>query len=88
MVVVMAAFGSGEAVYSPRQVWCLSKPDAGWVAERLLGEYAGNGAVDVIAVDFPEVGANAVRHPAWRRTADECLRLTLAMYCKSKQARQ
>ena len=85
MIVVMAASGNAETVRSPKQVWCFSEADARRATTALFAQYAAEDGVEVFSVDFPEVSAAALRNPAWRKTAEDCTRMALAMYLKHQQ---
>ncbi len=85
MIVVMAASGSADGVRSPKQVWCFSASDARRATAALVAQYEAQDAVDVFSVDFPEVGESALRSASWRKTAEDCTRMALAMYLKHRQ---
>lgn len=86
MIVVMAASGSADGVCSPKQVWCFSAADARRATDALAAQYRAEGDVEVFSVDFPEVGETALRSASWRKTAEDCTRMALAMYLKHQQA--
>lgn len=86
MIIVMAAHGSADGVRSPKHTWCFSAADARRATDSLTAEYQAEDAVEVFSVDFPEVEASALRDAAWRKTAEDCTRMALAMYLKHKQA--
>ena len=86
MIVVMAAFGNAENVRSPKQVWCFSADDERRATADLIAQYAARTEVEVFSVDFPEVNAAALRSASWRKTAEDCTRIALAMYLKHQQA--
>lgn len=86
MIVVMAASGSTETVRSPKQVWCFSADDARRAVAALVAQYRAEGDVEVFSVDFPEVDEAALRSASWRKTAEDCTRIALAMYLKHQQA--
>lgn len=86
MIVVMAAFGNAEDVRSPKQVWCFSADDERRATADLIAQYRARTEVEVFSVDFPEVNASALRSASWRKTAEDCTRIALAMYLKHQQA--
>ncbi len=86
MIVVMAASGSADGVRSPKQVWCFSAADARRATEALAAQYGAEGEVEVFSVDFPEVDEAALRSASWRKTAEDCTQMALAMYLKHRQA--
>ena len=86
MIVVMAATGDADGVRSPKQVWCFSAADASRATAALAAQYQEEDSVEVFSVDFPEVGEAALRSASWRKTAEDCTRIALAMYLKHKQA--
>ena len=86
MIIVMAAHGSADGVRSPKHTWCFSAADARRVTDSLTAEYQADNAVEVFSVDFPEVEGSTLRDVAWRKTAEDCTRMALAMYLKHKQA--
>jgi hypothetical protein len=86
MIVVMAASGSADGVRSPKQIWCFSAADARRATDALLAQYRAEDAVEVFSVDFPEVSETALRSESWRKTAEDCTRIALAMYLKHQQA--
>ncbi len=85
MIVVMVAAGSRDGVHSPKQVWCFSEADARRATAALVAQYQSEDAVEVFSVDFPEVGEAALRRASWRKTAEDCTRMALAMYLEHKQ---
>ena len=85
MIIVMAAHGSADGVRSPKHAWCFSPADARRTTAALTAEYQADEAVEVFSVDFPEVEECALRDSAWRKTAEDCTRMALAMYLKHKQ---
>jgi len=86
MIIVMAAHGSADGVRSPKHAWCFSAADARRTTAALAAEYQADDAVEVFSVAFPEVEESALRDAAWRKTAEDCTRMALAMYLKHKQA--
>ncbi len=86
MIVVMAASGSAAGVRSPKQVWCFSAADARRATAALVTEYRDDEGVEVFSVDFPEVDETALRSASWRKTAEDCTRIALAMYLKHQEA--
>lgn len=86
MIVVMAASGGADGVRSPKQVWCFSAADADRATAALTAHYRAEDAVEVFSVDFPEVDEAALRSDSWRKTAEDCTRIALAMYLKHQQA--
>ena len=85
MIVVMAASGSAEVVRSPKQIWCFSAADARRATTELVAQYGAEDEIEVFSVDFPEVSAAALRNRTWRKTAEDCTRMALAMYLKHQQ---
>lgn len=86
MIIVMAAHGNADGVRSPKHAWCFTAADARRVTASLTAEYQAEDAVEVFSVEFPEVAGSALRDAAWRKTAEDCTRMALAMYLKHKQA--
>jgi len=86
MIVVMAASGNSGGVRSPKHVWCFSEADARQATDVLTAEYRAQDAMEVFSMDFPDVDGAALRDAAWRKTAEDCTRIALAMYLKHKQA--
>lgn len=86
MIVVMAATGSAEGVRSPKQMWCFSAADADRATAALVAQYGAEDAVEVFSVDFPEVDEAMLRSASWRKTAEDCTRIALAMYLRHQQA--
>lgn len=84
MIIVMAASGTEETVSSPRHVWCFSDADARRALSALEAQYPQDD-MDVFSVDFPELGRTAQGSVGWRKTAEDCTEMALAMYLKSKQ---
>ena len=82
----MAASGSVDGVRSPKQVWCFSAADARRATAALVAQYEAEDAMEVFSVDFPEVDEAALRSDSWRKTAQDCTRMALAMYLKHQQA--
>ena len=85
MIVVMAATGDADGVRSPKQVWCFSEGDARRAIDALAAQYQEEDIVEVFSVDFPEVGEVVLQSASWRKTAEDCTRIALAMYLKHKQ---
>lgn len=81
----MAAFGSADGVRSPKQVWCFSAADERRATDALIAQYRARADVEVFSVDFPEVNEAALQSASWRKTAEDCTRIALAMYLKHQQ---